>query len=59
MDGNVVIKHEVVPLELSTIPSFKLYPKQVLQTRLINLKNHNYKEISLRLNKQLLIQPYI
>ena len=34
MDENVVIKHAVVPSKLSTIPNFKLYPKQVLQAKL-------------------------
>ena len=44
MDRNIVIKHAVVPPELSTIPSFKLCPKQVLQARLINLKTTIVKE---------------
>ena len=44
MDGNVAIKHVVVRPELSTILSFKLCPKQVLQARLINLKTTIAKE---------------
>ena len=33
--------------------------RNTLQARLTNLKNHNCKGMSLQLNKQLLIQPYI
>ena len=57
-DGEIDTKLAFDSPEL-TQNSLQAYYQTTLQARLTNLKNHNCKGISLRLNKQLLIQPYI
>ena len=57
-DGEIDTKLALDPPEL-TQNSLQAYYQATLQARLTNLKNHNCKGMSLRLNKQLIIQPYI